>query len=54
MWLLAVFCLLVGLVLGFQLPVMRPGVYQVYVHCRFNTLDSVFGELEPMEDSLII
>jgi small basic protein len=53
MWLLAVFCLLVGLVLGFQLPVMLPLVYTKYMSIAvLAALDSVFGGIRAyMEDS---
>jgi small basic protein len=53
MWLLVIVCLLSGLILGFQLPVMLPLVYTKYMSIAvLAALDSVFGGIRAyMEDS---
>jgi len=53
MWLFVIFCLLVGMVIGFQLPVLLPLVYTKYMSIAvLAALDSVFGGLRAyMEDS---
>ncbi|KUG03568.1 hypothetical protein ASZ90_019001 [hydrocarbon metagenome] len=54
MWVLVIFlCLLVGLVVGFQLPVLVPLVYTKYMSIAvLAALDSVLGGIRAyMEDS---
>ncbi|NLW45539.1 MAG: small basic family protein [Syntrophomonadaceae bacterium] len=44
MWLVVIFCLLIGLIIGFQLPVFIPLVYAKYMSVAILAmLDSVFG-----------
>ncbi len=53
MWVLVIFCLLVGLVLGFQLPVLLPLVYTKYMAIAIlGALDTVLGGIRAyMEES---
>lgn len=52
MWLLSLFCLLIGLLIGFQLP-MLPIIYVKYMSIGvLAALDSVFGGIRAyMEDA---
>ncbi len=52
MWLLVLFCLLIGLVIGFQMPVLLPAVLAKYMSIAvLAALDSVFGGIRGyMED----
>ncbi|WP_054694518.1 small basic family protein [Syntrophomonas palmitatica] len=52
MWLLVCFCLLVGLLIGFQMPFLIPMVYAKYMSIAvLAALDSVFGGIRGyMED----
>lgn len=52
MWLLVLFCLLIGLVIGFQMPVLLPAVMAKYMSIAvLAALDSVFGGIRGyMED----
>ncbi len=52
MWLLVLFCLLIGLVIGFQMPVLLPIVMAKYMSIAvLAALDSVFGGIRGyMED----
>ena len=52
MWLLVIFCLLLGLFIGFQIPVFLPVVYSKYMSIAIlAALDSVFGGIRAyMED----
>ncbi|MGI6413852.1 MAG: small basic family protein [Syntrophomonadaceae bacterium] len=53
MWLVVIFCLLLGMLIGFQLPVTIPLVYTKYMSIAvLAALDSVFGGIRAyMEDS---
>jgi small basic protein len=53
MWLLILFCLLIGLLIGFQLPILLPAVYVKYMSIGvLAALDSVFGGIRGyMEDA---
>ncbi len=53
MWLLTLFCLLIGLFIGFQLPILLPVIYVKYMSIGvLAALDSVFGGIRAyMEDS---
>lgn len=53
MWLLVLFCLLIGLILGFQMPVLIPAVMAKYMSIAvLAALDSVFGGIRAyMEDA---
>jgi small basic protein len=53
MWVLIVFCFLVGLAIGFQFPVLVPAIYAKYMSIAvLAALDSVLGGLRAyMEDS---
>ena len=52
MWLLVIFCLLVGMIIGFQMPVLLPLVYAKYMSIAvLAALDAVFGGIRAyMED----
>jgi small basic protein len=52
MWLLVLFCLLIGLTIGFQMPFMLPMVFAKYMSIAIlAALDSVFGGIRAyMED----
>ncbi|MEL7658369.1 MAG: small basic family protein, partial [Bacillota bacterium] len=52
MWLLIIFCLLIGLVIGFQMPILLPVVLAKYMSIAvLAALDSVFGGIRAyMED----
>ncbi|NLT19426.1 MAG: small basic family protein [Syntrophomonadaceae bacterium] len=52
MWLLIIFCLLIGLVIGFQIPILLPVVLAKYMSIAvLAALDSVFGGIRAyMED----
>lgn len=52
MWVLTIFCLLIGLVIGFQMPVLFPIIYAKYMSIAvLAALDSVFGGIRAyMED----
>lgn len=52
MWLVVIFCLLVGMIIGFQMPVLLPLVYSKYMSIAvLAALDSVFGGIRAyMED----
>lgn len=52
MWLTVLFCLLIGLIIGFQMPVLLPVVYAKYMSIAvLAALDSVFGGIRAyMED----
>ena len=52
MWLLIIFCLLLGLLIGFQMPVVLPLVFAKYMSIAvLAALDSVFGGIRAyMED----
>lgn len=52
MWLLVLFCLLIGLIIGFQMPVLVPAVLAKYMSIALlAALDSVFGGIRAyMED----
>ncbi|NLF46074.1 MAG: small basic family protein [Syntrophomonadaceae bacterium] len=52
MWLLVIFCLLLGLLIGFQMPVVLPLVLAKYMSIAvLAALDSVFGGIRAyMED----
>jgi small basic protein len=44
MWLVVIFCMLIGLIIGFQLPIFIPLVYAEYMSVAILAmLDSVFG-----------
>lgn len=53
MWLLSVFCLVLGLIIGFQLPILLPVIYVKYMSIGvLAALDSVFGGIRAyMEDA---
>lgn len=53
MWLLTLFCLLIGLFIGFQLPILLPVIYVKYMSIGvLAALDSVFGGIRAyMEDA---
>ena len=53
MWLMVLFCLLLGLLIGFQLPILLPVALVKYVSIGvLAALDSVFGGIRAyMEDS---
>lgn len=53
MWLLCLFCLIIGLVIGFQLPILMPVIYVKYMSIGvLAALDSVFGGIRAyMEDA---
>lgn len=53
MWLLTIFCLLIGLLIGFQIPVILPVVFVKYMSIGvLAALDSVFGGIRAyMEDT---
>jgi small basic protein len=52
MWLLVIFCLLLGMFIGFQMPVFLPYIYAKYMSIAvLAALDSVFGGIRAyMED----
>ena len=52
MWLVVIFCLLIGLFIGFQIPVSFPVLYAKYMSIAIlAALDSVFGGIRAyMED----
>ena len=52
MWLVVLFCLLIGLFIGFQMPVLFPVLYAKYMSIAvLAALDSVFGGIRGyMED----
>lgn len=52
MWLLIIFCLLTGLIIGFQMPILLPAVLAKYMSIAvLAALDSVFGGIRAyMED----
>lgn len=52
MWLLVLFCLLIGLIIGFQMPILLPAVLAKYMSIAvLAALDSVFGGIRGyMED----
>jgi len=52
MWLVVVFCLLLGLTIGFQIPVLLPMIYAKYMSIGIlAAMDSVFGGIRAyMED----
>jgi len=52
MWLVVIFCLLIGLFIGFQIPVLFPVLYAKYMSIAIlAALDSVFGGIRAyMED----
>lgn len=52
MWLLVIFCFLIGMIIGFQMPVFLPLVYAKYMSIAvLAALDSVFGGIRAyMED----
>jgi len=52
MWILIIFCLLIGLIIGFHMPVLLPVVYAKYMSVAvLAALDSVFGGIRAyMED----
>lgn len=53
MWLLTLFCLLLGLFIGFQIPILLPVGFVTYMSIGvLAALDSVFGGIRAyMEDS---
>lgn len=53
MWLLTLFCLLIGLFIGFQIPILLPPGFVTYMSIGvLAALDSVFGGIRAyMEDS---
>lgn len=53
MWLLTLFCLLIGLFIGFQIPVLFPVIFVKYMSIGvLAALDSVFGGIRAyMEDT---
>ncbi len=53
MWLLVLFCLLIGLVIGFQMPILLPAMMAKYMSIAvLAALDSVFGGIRAyMEDA---
>lgn len=53
MWLLTLFCLLIGLFIGFQIPILFPVVFVKYMSIGvLAALDSVFGGIRAyMEDT---
>ena len=53
MWLLTLFCLLIGLLIGFQMPILLPVVLVKYMSIGvLAALDSVFGGIRAyMEDT---
>ncbi|MGI6435358.1 MAG: small basic family protein [Syntrophomonadaceae bacterium] len=52
MWLVIIFCLLIGLFIGFQVPVLFPVLYAKYMSIAIlAALDSLFGGIRAyMED----
>ncbi|NLJ71385.1 MAG: small basic family protein [Syntrophomonadaceae bacterium] len=52
MWLLVLFCLLIGLIIGFQMPILLPAMIAKYMSIAvLAALDSVFGGIRAyMED----
>jgi len=52
MWILIIFCLSIGLIIGFHMPVLLPVVYAKYMSVAvLAALDSVFGGIRAyMED----
>lgn len=52
MWLVVLFCLLIGLFIGFQMPILFPVLYAKYMSIAvLAALDSVFGGIRGyMED----
>mgnify|MGYP000931448228 CR=1 FL=1 len=51
MWLLIVFCLFIGLAIGFQMPVLLPMVLAKYMSIAIlAALDSVFGGIRAYMD----
>lgn len=52
MWLLIIFCLLIGLTIGFQMPILLPVLLAKYMSIAIlAALDSVFGGIRAyMED----
>jgi len=53
MWFLAVFCLLLGIFLGFQIPVTMPVIYSKYVSVAIlAAMDSVFGGIRSYMDDV--
>lgn len=52
MWLIIIFCLFIGLAIGFQMPVLLPLIYAKYLSIAIlAALDSVFGGIRGyMED----
>lgn len=51
MWLLTVFCLLIGLAIGFQMPFLLPMIYAKYMSiATLAALDSVFGGVRAYMD----
>lgn len=52
MWLLVLFCLLIGLIIGFQMPILLPAMMAKYMSIAvLAALDSVFGGIRAyMED----
>jgi small basic protein len=53
MWLLTLFCLILGLLIGFKSPLLLPVIYAKYMSIAvIAALDSVFGGIRAyMEDS---
>ncbi|HZK43344.1 MAG TPA: small basic family protein [Syntrophomonadaceae bacterium] len=53
MWLLVVFCLIIGLIIGFQIPFLLPAVFAKYMSIAvLAALDAVFGGIRAyMEDA---
>lgn len=53
MWLLVLFCLLIGLIIGFQMPILLPAMLAKYMSIAvLAALDSVFGGIRAyMEDA---
>lgn len=53
MWLLSVFCLIIGLFIGFKLPIVLPVIFVKYMSIGvLAALDSVFGGIRAyMEDA---
>ncbi|HHW62082.1 MAG TPA: small basic family protein [Syntrophomonadaceae bacterium] len=53
MWLLGLFCFIIGLIIGFQVPILLPAVYVKYTAIGvLAALDSVFGGIRAyMEDA---
>lgn len=53
MWLLAVFCLVFGIFIGFQLPIAIPVVFTKYVSVAIlAAMDSVFGGIRSYMDDV--